>query len=233
VNNTFNSGGVNPAGSEANLDNIGLWFNGKLGPINLQAELDYQMGKAQSPGSPDTKFKGTQIIVQANMPVDPLTINATIATGSGQDLNSTSNDFDQIVTALDADPHYTFVYEYLTKTACIKGATSTGTLTYGRNTGFCNTMALNLGAGFAVSKNLSLQLDYWMLSANEKVSLNGNATLSDDLGSEVDLVIKWKLYDQLTWNWQLGHFMTGDAYKNAAGENDDVDAIQGILSYKF
>jgi hypothetical protein len=233
VNATFNSGGVNTPGSEADMDTIGLWFNGKLGPINLQAELNMQMGKAKSPGSPDTKFKGNQIVVQANMPIDPLTVNATIAMGSGQDLNSNSNDLKQMMTALDKDPHYTFVYEYFAKTACIKGATTAGVLQYGTNTGFCNTTALNLGAGLAVSKNISLQLDYWMLKATEKVALNGFADMSDDLGSEVDLVVKWKLYDQLTWNWQFGRLMTGDAYKNAAGHNDPVDAIQGILSYKF
>jgi hypothetical protein len=207
-------------GAEGDLDTIGLWFNGKLGPVNLQAELDWQMGKVKVPGSPDTKFKGNQIVLQANMPIDPLTINATVAMGSGDD-NPSDNNIDQIATALDKDPRYTFIYEYFSKTAC--GTT---------NTGFCNTQALGLGAGYAVSKNVSLQLDAWMLKASEKVSLNGY-TADDDLGIEVDLVVKWKLYDQLTWNWQFGRLMTGDAYKNAAGHNDDVDGIQGILSYKF
>lgn len=208
-------------GSEANLDTIGLWFNGKLGPINLQAELDFQMGKVKDgSGAPDTKFKGNQIVLQANMPIDPLTVNATIAVGSGDDPLA-ANEIGSIQTALDKDPHYTFVYEYLAKTAC--GAV---------NTGFCNTTAAGIGAGFAISKNLSVNLDYWMLKATEKVSLNG-AAASDDLGSEVDIVVKWKLYDQLTWNWQLGKLMLGDAYKNAADHADDVDAIQGVLSYKF
>ncbi|MHB8845390.1 MAG: porin [Nitrospirota bacterium] len=215
--------GLVAGANEANLDTIGLWFNGKLGPINLQAELDYQMGKIKNanPAVADTKFKGNQIVVQANMPIDPLTINATIATGSGDDPLA-ANEIGNIQTALDKDPHYTFVYEYLSKTAC--GAT---------NTGFCNTQALNIGAGYKISKNLSVQLDYWMLKANEKVALNGNATVSDDLGSEVDLVVKWNLYDQLSWNWQLGKMMPGDAYNNAAGQVDDIDAIQGVLSYKF
>jgi len=217
----FFLGAAAPSGAEGDLDTIGLWFNGKLGPVNLQAELDYQMGKVKVPGSSDTKFKGNQIVVQANMPIDPLTLNATIATGTGDDPNA-ANEIGNIATALDKDPHYTFVYEYFAKTAC--GAT---------NTGFCNTQALNLGAGYAITKNLSVNLDYWMLKANEKVALNGNANLSDDIGTELDIVIKWKLYDQLTWNWQLGRLMLGDAYKNAAGHVDDVDAIQGILSYKF
>jgi hypothetical protein len=101
-----------------------------------------------------------------------------------------------------------------------------------KNTGFCNTTALNLGASMAVTKWLTASLDIWNLKATEKVSLNG-AELSDDLGNEIDIVLKFKLYDQLTWNWQFGRLMSGDAYKNAQGKVDDVDAIQGILSYKF
>jgi hypothetical protein len=219
-------------GDEANIDTIGLWFNGKLGPINLQAELNQQMNKWKSASGGDTKFKGNQIVVQANMPINPLSINATVAMGSGIDLGSASNDFKQIVTALDSDPHYTFVYEYLTKTACITSLTAAGNPVYGKNTGFCNTTALNLGGSMAVTKWLTASLDYWMLKATEKVSING-AALSDDVGNEIDLVLKFKLYDQLTWNWQIGRLMPGKAYDYAAAAADDVDAIQGILSYKF
>jgi hypothetical protein len=239
LNSKFN-GGINPNGDEANIDNIGLWFNGKLGPVNLQAELDWQMGKWKSPTNGDTKFKGNQIIVQANMPAGPLSINAAAAMGSGIDQNSDSTDFKQIVTALDADPHYTFVYEYLTKTACIVGVTG-GAPVYGTSTGFCNTTALNLGGSMDVAKWLNVSLDYWYLKATEKVAIASPASgeISDELGNEIDIVLKFKIYDQLTWNWQIGRLMPGKAYDtydalgNKTHTADNVDAIQGILSYKF
>jgi len=200
-----------PIGAEGNLDTIGLWFNGKLGPINLQAEVDVQMGEVKTAAS-KTKFKGNQVVLQANMPIDPLTINATIASGSGDDAASVDNK--AIQTALDADPHYTFVYEYLAPTAC--GA---------KNTGFCNTQALNIGASMAVTKWMTVSADYWMLTANETAP-----GVDDEVGSEIDVTVKLKLYDQLTWNWQFGKLMSGKFY----GANvDDVDAIQGVLSYKF
>jgi hypothetical protein len=198
-------------GDEGNLDTVGLWFNGKLGPINLQAEVDVQMGEVKNAAS-TSKFKGNQVVLQANMPIDPLTINATIASGSGDDAGST--DIKNIQTALDADPHYTFVYEYFAPTAC--GA---------KNTGFCNTQALNIGASMAVTKWMTVSADYWMLTANETAPGQ-----DDEVGSEIDIVVKLKLYDQLTWNWQFGKLLTGKFY----GANvDDVDAIQGVLSYKF
>jgi hypothetical protein len=240
VNSVFNTGGTANPGAEANLDTIGLWFNGKLGPINFQAEIDVQSGKAKDgSGGADTKFKGNQIVLQANMPIDPLSVNVTLAQGSGQDLQSNSNDLKQMMTLLDADPHYTFIYEYLVNTACIKSVSSAGALSHGKNTGFCNTTAAGIGAGYAISKNLSVNVDLWMLQAVEKVNIGdptgaGGVTPSDDLGTEVDVVIKWKLYDQLTWNWQLGQMMPGKAYdKSTTVSADNITAVQGILSYKF
>lgn len=205
---------------KSDLYNLGVFYNGKLGPVNLQFEADMQAGKIDMATGTDPKFKGWQAVLQAKMDMGDASVNATIASGSG-DQNPNGGDMKYIVTALDKDPRYTVVYEWMTKTACSD-----------KNTGFCNTQAINLGAGYAVSKNLSLQLDAWLLTANEKVSLNGG-TASDDLGTEVDLKVNWKLYDNLTWNWSLGRLMPGDAYKNAAGKADDVDVINGVLSYKF
>ena len=210
-------------GTEANLDNIGLWFSGKLGPMNLQAEFDVQMGKAKGAGATggDSKFKGNQIVVQGNMPISTASVNFTLARGTGDEFGSTSDDTKSYVNLLDSDPHYTVVYEYLVRTAC-------GFI----NTGFCNTTALNLGGGMDVAKWLNVSLDLWWLQATEKVSDNRGGT-TDELGTEIDLTLKFKLYDQLTWNWQIARLMPGKAYQLATEDADSMDAIQGILSYKF
>jgi len=89
-----------------------------------------------------------------------------------------------------------------------------------------------------VAKWLNVSLDFWMLKAVEKVSIGNtaltNTNLSDKIGNEIDLVLRFKLYDQLTWNWQIARLMPGKAYDKAGGvAADDMDAIQGILSYKF
>ncbi|MDH4161097.1 MAG: porin [Nitrospirota bacterium] len=201
------------ADAEGTLDTIGLHYNGMVGPLKLAAEFDMQSGEADpGAGAATTDLSGKQIIVQASMPLDALTINATFAMGSGDD--ATTAEEEGITVALDKDPHYTFVYEYFTKTAA--GAT---------NTGFANTTAMNLGASYKVSGNVTVALDYWMLTATEV-----GAGVDDEVGSEIDAKILWKLNDNLSWNWSLGRFMPGKFY----GANpDDVDAVQGILSYKF
>ncbi|MDA8422906.1 MAG: hypothetical protein M0Z89_06195, partial [Nitrospiraceae bacterium] len=76
--NTLGFGGASTKPTQA--QNLGLNFNGKTGPVNLKAEIDLQSGKAKGN---DAKFKGNQIVVQGTMPIDPVTLNFTVARGSG------------------------------------------------------------------------------------------------------------------------------------------------------
>jgi hypothetical protein len=217
TNNAF--GGI--GATKTTLDTIGLHYAGQLGPVNLKAEVDLQMGEIEfGAGTPKVDFSGNQVVLQASVPIDPLTINATLATGSG-DKDGSADEIEQFMTFLDKDPRYTMVYEYV-----MIGATGS------KNTGFANTQAIGLGAAYKISKMFTLNADIWMLSANEKVSLNGGAA-SDDLGNEADLRVTANITDQVSWYVNYGYFMTGDAYKSAAGVADDVHAIQSVLSYKF
>jgi hypothetical protein len=200
------------------LQNIGLHYAGKVGPVALKAELDVQMGKVSDTVAGDMKFKGNQIIVQGNMPLDPVTLNFTVARGSGED--NTTTDIEQMQTALDADPHYTFLYEYK-----IAGPA-------GLHSGFANTTALNVGATMAATKSLTVGADLWILQSTEDVAdvsvgaAPGSTTT--DLGNEIDLKANWAMAENLTWNWVLGYFMPG-----AGMGEDTATGIQGVLSYKF
>jgi hypothetical protein len=202
----------------SDLQNISLSYNGKLGPVALKAQLDLQMGKVKS--TPEGKFKGNEIVVQGSMPMDPVTINFAVARGSGDD-NALDDDIEEYVAILDFDPHYTFLYEYKIKTAAGSA-----------HTGFANTTALNVGAMFAASKSLSIGADLWWLQATEDVSLNG-AAADSELGTEIDVKVNWKLYDNLTWNWVLGYFMPGKAYDYPTQDADPATGVQGVLSFKF
>jgi len=228
---------VAPAGSGAsmNLQNVGLNFNGVLGPVNLKAEIDYQMGKIKTPAG-DTKFKGNQIVLQGNMAMDPVTVNFTAARGSGNE--ATDTDYNEMVTILDADQHYTLLYEYKIPTAGsnVVGA-AVGPAGAGEvHTGFANTTALSVGASFAASKSLNVGVDLWWLQSTEDI-INDAGETTNDLGKEIDAHINWAMYDNLSWNWQVGYFMPGDAYKGmVAGVETNQDAatgIQGVLSFKF
>jgi hypothetical protein len=245
-------GTANPF-KDIKLNNIGVNVTATAGPLNLKAEIDYQTGKAASSGAavtpagapvgsggivPDVKFKGNQVVVLGDLAAGPAKVNFTVARGSGSSENDT--DVKQYVTIMDADPHYTFLYEYKVKTGAINVLR-----TDGLHTGFANTTALNLGASMDVAKSLNIGAQLWYLKATEKVAINGGAVdvlgnpTSDELGNEIDVKVAWKLYDNLTWTWDLGYFMPGKAYDSpglVAGTSqsaDNVTGIQGVLAYKF
>jgi hypothetical protein len=202
--------------SDNALQNIGLFYNGKLGPVNLKAQLDFQMGEDKTDPTAKVKYKGNEIVLQGNVPMDPVTINFLLARGSGAKENE--KDVNEYVTLLDIDPHYTFLYEYKIPTICGD-----------YHTGFCNTTAISVGAMFAASKSVGLGLDIFFLQSTEKVldKVAGSGT-TNEIGTEIDAKINWKLYDNLTWNWVLGYFDPGKGMGK-----DPATGIQGYLVMTF
>jgi len=208
--------------TKGSLTNVGLNYTGKVGPVNLKAEVDIQSGKVTNglDATTDIKFSGNQIVLQASMPMDALTINATLARGSG-DKADTADKNEGIVALLDADPHYTFLYEYKTKA---------GGSQYNLGKGFDNTTALGIGAAYAL-KSVTVGADVWMLKATEKVddkTSSNPAVTTNDLGTEIDVKVNWTLAENLTWNWTLGYLVPG----NGLGK-DTASGVQGVLSMKF
>jgi hypothetical protein len=218
---------ANIAGSQ--LYNLGLNYTGKLGPVNLKGEADLQGGRITPFGAAETpKFRGNQIVIQGNMPMDPVTFEFTLARGSGnKDIASaghTNPNIDEMVTFLDIDPHYTFLYEYKTITAA--GV---------RNTGFSNTTAASIGANANVTKSVNVALDLWGLWATEKSTAplalsTGGTEESNYAGTELDATINWKLYDNLTWNWMLGYYKPGSAMR-APGVPNTTPSTGNIIGY--
>jgi hypothetical protein len=171
-----------------------------------------------------------------------MSINFTLGYGTG---NKTGDpNINRYVNFLDIDPHYTFLYEY-------KMPTAAG----GKNTGFSNTTAAGIGAMFSVSKSVDLGATYWYLTATQATNVStalGTAAStgvtasaitpggqSKALGQEVDLVLNWKIYDNLSWNWVAGYFAPGNAYKGHDNTtNNDIGkspatGVQGILAFTF
>jgi len=206
-------------GSANDLYNLGLNFAAtKLGPVSLKAQADFQFGENKTV-TPKEKYQGYEFVVKGNVAVDPVTINFLLGMGSGA--KATDTDVKQMVTVLDVDPHYTFLYEY-------KLATAAGAA----HTGLSNTTVASVGAAFAASKSINLGLDVYYLQATQKI-VNGLGAESSDIGSEIDAQVNWKLYDNLTWNWTLGYFKPGAAFKTAADTTDAAMGVQGILALSF
>jgi hypothetical protein len=156
-----------------------------------------------------------------------LSLNFTVARGSGDKAESPDTKNEGMVTIMDADPHYSFLYEY--KVAAGGSQRNTGK-------GFDNTTAVGIGGMMNLSKSVAVGLDLWYFQATEKVENLNTANATDttsDLGTEIDAKINWKVNDNLSWNWNLGYLMPGDGLAKAVDATDAATGIQGILSYKF
>ncbi len=221
--------------SGMSLVNVGLNFTGTVGAITLKGELDVQDGKwkgAASGGAEDMKFNGNQIVLQGSLPIDPVTVNMTLARGSGDKVTSatdTGSKYEGLVNFEDLTQHYTLLYEY-------KVVTAAGF----RNIGFANTTAISAGAMVKLSKSVQVGGDVWYLMATEEANINaatggyGTGSLSHNAGTEVDLKANWQLYDTLSWNWTLAYFKPGGVYRQANGSGTDAaTGIQGYLAFKF
>ena len=216
--NAIGFGGASTQATQA--QNLGLTFNGQTGPVNLKAEVDLQTGKAKGN---DAKFKGNQIVVQGTMPVDPVTLNFTVARGSGDKIGG--SDYAGYKTFLDIDPHYTFLYEYKVSGPASLSAAPGKNLHFG----FENTTALNIGASFNAAKSLKIGANLWYLMSTEKVNdVKDGVGTTNDLGTELDVNVAWQLYDNVSWNWDLGYL---DAGKGLG--KDSATGIQGVLAFKF
>lgn len=222
LNDRKNAMGFGGQTHEAQAQNLSFNYTGKAGIVNLKAQLDVQSGKAKSDAG-DMKFKGNEIFVKGDVAMDPVTVNFTVARGSGPKIGQT--DYNEMITILDTDPHYTFLYEYKIGNPSCKTATNST----GIHTGFCNTTAVNAGAKFAATKNLSVGADLWFLQSTEKMAkYNDAAATTNDIGMEADVNITWKLAENLTWSWNLGYFDPGDAMGK-----DAATGIQGIVAFNF
>lgn len=214
-------------GADTDLYNVGLFYTGKLGPVSLKAELDIQTGTTKdgvSPGN-DLKHSGNQIVVQGSMPLDPVTLSFMIGRGTGDD-STTSDKNEGIVNVMDADPHYSFMYEY---------KTTAGGNVAGKK-GLYNTTVLGIGGMMKVAKSVDVGVDLWYFMATEDVNNLATADPTDktsDLGTEIDVKVNWKVYDNLSWNWNVGYLMPGDGMAKTVDATDAALGIQGILSYKF
>ena len=206
-------------------DAIHLWNIGLRGDINLNAlvlrgDVELQTGKFVVPGGNDLDIKGYALLAGLDYKIANSTLTAEFAYGSGDD-NAADDNFETFITSLSGVQHYTYVYEYRTKSAV--GAT---------NTGLANTWYIKLGASTKVNRALSLKGAVYVLRAAEDVSLNGG-TADKDLGWEIDGKISYKLARNLEYYVEGGYFFTGDAYDYPGKEADNAYAIRHGIQLKF
>lgn len=199
--------------------------------LNFKADVEFQTGKIKEDISTprEKKYRGWAAMagLDYKFKTVPLSLTLEYAIGSG-DKASTGNKLENFITALGQEQHYTFVYEFLTPSAC-------SGLFYGNNrTGICNTQYVKFGGAYDIIKDLKAELYGYWLRAHRAVAINNNPTRDRDLGWEVDAKVTYQIDKGLTYWIEGGYFWPGDAYKLSSGKDaDDAWAVRHGIQLKF
>lgn len=203
-----------------NLHNVGLSARGKVSDIGYKATVDFQFGKVKDMigAIDDVKFSGYGVTLGANYKLDPVTLRANFVYGSGDDNTDGKNKAFQTFVGNVIDPNLpTVVYGWRVDTAAGSGI---------RGTGIANTTAYNLGATYSPLKDLTLDFDYYLLRASEKLTATGFGS-DKEIGSELNLKASYRLARNLTYSINSGILFAGDFYETgvAGVTNDAKNAV--------
>ncbi len=212
--------------NDMDFSNVGGYADGKISGLSYVAEVDLQLGDMKETGTAKTKFRGYGIFAKLGYMIDPITVRASFAYGSG-DTNDKDNKNKEFVTLQGPDYgytarliHYTQIYERVLRTAALQADNT-------RNTGIANMTYYNLGIDLKPVQDLSLSLDGFYLQATKTPSKVG-----DYIGSEVDFQGTYKLAKNLSYIVQAGYFWQGDFYKDmkyvTSKDKDVLMAVHGL-----
>jgi hypothetical protein len=233
--------GAGPNCESLNMQNIGLYANGKIAGFTYAAEGDFQFGKIKDfdlTGN-DPKFKGWAVLAKLGYMIDPVNIRGSFAMGSGatEDDDEEIKEFQSLVGsdnigAIARFSHYTLVYERFVKTAAgsqiVTNSTGlddiTGIPGNHRTTGIANTTYFNLGLDITPMKDLTLSIDGYYLKATKTDLWEATSghNVDDALGWEFDFKGSYKLAKNLTYFVEAGVFDPGDFYKDLYDNDFDV-----------
>ena len=206
------------------LQDLSLHANGNIAGIGYKAEADMQFGSVgEAPFKSD--FKGYALMLGLNYKMDPATLRASAAYGSGQ---KDSSDIDEFITFVGHDQHYTLVYDYSVATA---GAVTGLIGGKGHDTGIANTTYFNLGVDYAATKDLNMSLDGYILRAS-KTDIFGSG-VSKNIGWEVDAKAAYQLAKNLTYQVDAGYLKAGNFYRDVVGEKKSATVLRHQITLSF
>ncbi len=188
------------------LTNFSVRGDTTVGPAKVWGDVGYQIGTDKDPAG-DVDKSAYAIALRGDFNIADLKLWLAGGIGSGNDAKDTDND-DSYTTLLSADsrnaPFNTFVFDF-----SVEGATG------GTNGGISNLTAIQIGAKHQTTESLSLDGAVTYLKATEDVKDE------NDIGTEIDARVKYKISKNLTYFIEGGYLLAGDFYEKGLEKGDD------------
>jgi hypothetical protein len=199
------------------------YFKVTLGPVYMEGEVVYGFGKATEFDSGTTPDKDIDLFgayFKARMNLGPAYFGASVLYSQGDDLADT--------TKTKVGPQSQDIW-----IALILGNDELQTWNASSGNGYANGVGFDSGRNNAIMSSLfagfnptpKLNVEATLISAQrDTAAMSRNATtgvitsaVSKNMGIEVDVTAKYKIYDNLTYMVGAGYLWTGDYFK---GSND-------------
>jgi len=219
---------------------VGVTADGRFGPINLGAELDYLSGTADVTAGTSTDLRGWNALVNAGLKVAMVDVGVTGLYTSGQknenkiNVNGISGDF--VLANILVNDNVNSDREG--QCASIGGAR------FGSGGASCvgglGILAVKVSGAIdgllPMWKGSRSEIAaIWAQTAEEQFVTVGPTTVTGkkDLGIEVDLNHRQKLDDNVAVNVNLGYLFVGDFFKGPGGAGPGDEMYKGIISVNY
>jgi hypothetical protein len=208
-----------PLGYKTTIHLINPYAKMKFGPVYFEAEGVYGFGKwvdseVSAIQSVDASALGLYLHAKADF--GPAYVGGIAAYMSGDDISTTDKREGTFAAALLAgqawDPMLILWNDGLY--AGDHRAVGTGLSVF-----FDNAYMLQVYGGFKPTKASDIMLSFTWAKADQDVVRN---QVSKDIGYEIDLVAKYKLFDNLEYMVGAGYLLAGDYFK-MANSNAQID----------
>jgi hypothetical protein len=201
----------------------------KLGPVALQAELNYATGKYTEPdsGVGDVKMENLSGWIDATATFGPVYFGGTVAYVSGDDPNtSDKREGGTLNSGRDWSPTLImYNYDRVMWLGELASSATTGN-GFGAS-GLANGFLYQGRIGVMPNEKLDIMASFTYANADKKPA----NYLSDKYGYELDVTASYKITNNLTYMLGAGYLWTGDYFKGtgaANGVQDDYMVINKL-----
>jgi len=232
------------------------YFKAQMGPLDLEGEAYYMMGKKEFDTSTATRkdrnIKASGGYLQAKYNMGPAWVGASFIYTSGNDPNSTD------ANGQDITGNVLSVFGYARDNSQCWAAIHAPTILVGtisdpihlytpprgkvpdKASPLGGAALAGGGAGGGIYDNMilySLKAGY---TASKRLSFDGNLwfaavarlddklSSSDKLGTEIDLHAQYKIYDNLSYNVGVSYLFTGDYFKATPALNPAGEDVKNV-----
>jgi hypothetical protein len=206
------------------------FFTANFGPMNLQGELRYNDGDNDVDGGADTDVEQLAFNLEGTYDLGPgkLMLGYAFMTGEDADPMTTTN-----YRGFGADWAYPLYILTGNDGNAVGNLGGVGNLAGAHGGG--GSSLFYAGFSFAAMENVMLGANVGFAEAEDVSSLA--AGTDDDQGSELDLMLDWKIYDNLSYHFVWAFYNAGEYWRDVGGiaavNFDDAQAIYHKLTLSF